>query len=188
MKNILFIAFVLTALTSFANELNPTKLSKSVTTVTFNNVKKGQQLSIKDLEDNILYKENIASNGIYTQYFDLTSLENGSYTIVLDQEVQIITKHFQVLDQVVHFNSHTEQVFYKPVAALRGTQILVSQLASTDEALDVSIYYNNDLVQEETLSDATVLSRIYQLSPDKRGEYVVIMKSDSKTFYKTFTL
>ena len=78
--------------------------------------------------------------------------------------------------------------FYKPVATKRNNQLFVSQLSSNDEVLDVLIYYNNELVHKEAISDSSNLKRVFQLSPDRKGEYVIIMKSSGKSFYKTITL
>ncbi|MEP2968602.1 hypothetical protein, partial [Nonlabens ulvanivorans] len=62
------------------------------------------------------------------------------------------------------------------------------QLASSDEVLEVQIYYNDSLIHEDEISDAAVLNRIYQLSSDKKGEYFIVMKSAGKTFYKSITI
>ncbi|MBF4985217.1 hypothetical protein FNJ87_13060 [Nonlabens mediterrranea] len=186
MKNLVIIALMLTALTSYAANSTSTVPVKKVTTVQFNNVKKGHFLTIKDALEVTLYKETIMSNGNYTQQFDLTTLANGNYSIELDQDNKIISQQFNVTNGVVSFS--TENVFYKPVAVQKNEQILISQLASSDEVLDVQIYYNDSLIHEDEISDAAVLNRIYQLSTDMQGEYLIVMKSAGKTFYKSITL
>ncbi|EAS19150.1 hypothetical protein BBFL7_02048 [Flavobacteria bacterium BBFL7] len=186
MKNLVIIALMLTALTSYAAKSTSTVPVKKVTTVQFNNVKKGHFLTIKDALEVTLYKETIMSNGNYTQQFDLTTLANGNYSIELDQDNKIISQQFNVTNGVVSFS--TENVFYKPVAVQKNEQILISQLASSDEVLDVQIYYNDSLIHEDEISDAAVLNRIYQLSTDMQGEYLIVMKSAGKTFYKSITL
>lgn len=186
MKNLLLIALMLTALTSYATDLTSIVPPKSVTVVQFDNVKKGHQLTIKDAADITLYSEKIKANGNYTQQFDLTTLENGTYSIALDKDSKIITRTFQIENGIVNLSE--EDTFYKPVAVTRDNQILVSQLTSNDEVLDVQIYYNNQLVHQEAISDSSFLNRIFQLSSDRKGEYVILMKSAGKTFYKSFTL
>lgn len=185
-KNILLTAVTLTMLSSYATELNPTRPSNQVTAVTFNNVKKGQQLTIIDSEATVLYQEKMKNNGTYAKKFDLSTLKNGNYSIELDQSVQIVTRYFEVSNGIVNFDNTMEQVFFKPVAIVKEDRLLVSQWSTTDEALDVEIYYNNDLIQEETLSDSNQLGRIYQLSKENSGSYTVVMKSSGKTFYKVF--
>lgn len=185
-KNILLTAVALTMLSSYATELNPTRPSNQVTAVTFNNVKKGQQLTIIDSEATVLYQEKMKNNGTYAKNFDLSTLKNGNYSIELDQSVQIVTRYFEVSNGIVNFDNTMEQVFFKPVAIVKEDRLLVSQWSTTDEALDVEIYYNNELIQKETLSDAKQLGRIYQLSKENSGSYTVVMKSSGKTFYKVF--
>ncbi|WP_170034608.1 MULTISPECIES: DUF3244 domain-containing protein [Nonlabens] len=186
MKNLLFIALMLTALTGYATDVTSIVPPKSVTVVQFDNVKKGHQLTIKDTENVTLYNETIKSTGNYTKQFDLTTLENGSYTIELNKDSEVLTRSFNVENGIV--NLSTEMTFYKPVATKRNNQLFVSQLSSNDEVLDVLIYYNNELVHKEAISDSSDLKRVFQLSPDKKGEYFIIMKSAGKSFYKTFTL
>lgn len=186
MKNIILIALMLTTLTSYATKLTTTSPGENVTTVEFTNVKKGHLLSIKDASDITLYSEQVASSGTYTQYFDLTSLDNGNYNIELNKDSEILIKSFQVQNSVVTFFS--EETFFKPVAALRSNQLFVSQLTTSEETLEISIYYNNELIHEEQLSSNRVLNRIFQLSQDKKGDYVAIMKTGDRTFYKSFSI
>ena len=186
MKNLLFIALMLTALTGYATDVTSIVPPKSVTVVQFNDVKKGHQLTIKDAADITLYSEKIKENGNYTQQFDLTTLENGTYSIELNKDCEILTKSFNVTNGIVKFS--TENTFYKPVAVARENQLFISQLASNDEVLDVNIYYNNELIHQEAISNSSNLKRIFQLSPDKKGDYFIIMKSAGNTFYKSFTL
>ncbi|PQJ32531.1 hypothetical protein BST92_11605 [Nonlabens arenilitoris] len=186
MKNLIIIALMLTTLTGYAAKLTNTVPAKNVTTVKFNNVKKGQLLTIKDATEVTLYSETIQLNGNYKQQFDLTTLENGTYRIELNKDSQVLIQQFNVNNGIVSFS--TENVFYKPVAVQKNNQILISQLVSSDEVLDVQIYYNDNLIHEDEISDAAVLSRIYQLSSDKKGEYFIVMKSAGKTFYKSITI
>lgn len=187
-KITLILALCFTMLNSFATPLNPVKSSKNVTSVKFDNVKKGHQVTIFDKEDNVLFQEEVNANGSYNRNFNLTALESGTYSIELDQDIKIVTKYFTVQNGTVIFNNNLEQVFYKPIAIITNNQLKISQLSSTDEVLDVSIYYNNELIHEDSLSDATILKRMYLLSEDKKGDYTVIMKSYGKTFYKNFNL
>ncbi|MEO9953159.1 DUF3244 domain-containing protein [Nonlabens sp.] len=186
MKNLLFVALMLTVLTSYAADVTSIVPPKSVTVVQFDNVKKGHQLTIKDAANITLYNETISLTGNYTKQFDLTTLENGSYTIELNKDSEVLTRTFNVENGIVDLS--TEMTFYKPVATKRNDQLFVSQLSSNDEVLDVLIYYNNELVHKEAISDSSNLKRVFQLSPDRKGEYYIIMKSAGKSFYKTFTL
>ncbi len=189
MKNLFVLAaFLLTTLTGRATEIRPTAFAKNVTTVQFNNVKKGHELTIKNATSEILYTESMKSNGLYTQYFDLTTLVNGDYTIELNKDSEILIKYFNVKNGVVSYAHVTENTFFKPAVRLKNNQLFVSQLVSYDEVLDVQIYYNNELIQEDSLSDATILNRIYQLDATKKGNYVVITKSADREFYQHFTL
>jgi hypothetical protein len=179
---------MLIALTGYANELVSNVPAKNVTTLNFSNVKRGQQLSIKDAAEVILYSENIMTDGFYTQYFDLTTLQNGSYTFELNKECEIIIKPFTVDNGNVTFSNEAQSSYFKPNASLRNNKLMVSQLVDGTDALNVEIYYKNELIHRDDIEGTTILNRIYQLSEKKKGAYTIIMKSGEKQFVKRFDI
>lgn len=189
MKNLLTVAFMLTLLTGYANDLKTKRTAANVTTVTFKNVKKGHLLTIKDNASAILYSEQVQLAGNYIQHFNLTTLLNGSYTIELDKDSEILIKYFSVKNGVITYDASSESSFFKPTTNLKNDLLYVSQLASSSDAtLDVQIYYNNTLIHEDQLTTGGILNRIYKLDTTKKGEYIVLMKSNDREFYKSYVL
>lgn len=189
MKNLLIVAFMFTLFMGYANDLKTKRTAANVTTVTFKNVKKGHLLTIKDNTSAILYSEQVQLAGNYIQHFNLTTLLNGLYTIELDKDSEILIKYFNVKNGVIIFDASRESSFFKPTTNLKNDLLYVSQLASSSDAiLDVQIYYNNTLIHEDQLTNSAVLKRIYKIDTTKKGEYIVLMKSNDREFYKSYVL
>ena len=56
----------------------------------FYKVKKGELLSIKNEEGEIIYSLKIKNSGSYSRIFDVSKLEEGSYTRELEKDYEII--------------------------------------------------------------------------------------------------
>ncbi|MGB5364539.1 MAG: hypothetical protein WBN17_14675, partial [Aureibaculum sp.] len=80
-KTNLVIVVMFTTMLSFANEFTTLtkEKTKKITNVTFENVKKGSMLLIKDHYGLILFKELIENSGEYSKGFDITALPDGNY-------------------------------------------------------------------------------------------------------------
>ena len=93
-KKITLATFILATLIGYANEDKKTIDSKAKKTVklVFNNVKKGQILSIRDEQGFELYNNKIKNSGNYSKIFDFSALEDGIYSAELNKDFKIITK------------------------------------------------------------------------------------------------
>ena len=80
-KRKVFVAiFMLVTIVNFANNNDSnTLVSADKVRVTFDNAKKGNQLTIKDANGAILHSEEIIKEGTLVKTFNLSDLENGIY-------------------------------------------------------------------------------------------------------------
>ncbi|SCY06266.1 hypothetical protein SAMN05192588_0950 [Nonlabens sp. Hel1_33_55] len=186
-KNLIAATLLFTALNSYATEIEIVS-SANVTTLQFSNVKKGQQVTIKDDFNTILYKETIQANGTYAKKFNLTALEDGSYTIELTKDYEIIVKSFDIKAKQVKLNQSNEVMIFKPNVRLEDVKMIISQLSLTKSPLNVELYYNGVLIHNDKITGDTILSRVYQLSATKKGNYRVVMNSNDHSFTKNFTI
>ena len=116
------------------------KKQKRLLNVTFENVKKGSLLLIKDHYGMILFKELIENSGEYSKGFDLTALPDGNYYFELDKEVEIKIIPFVVLSNVVTFDKTKESTINKPFVTFKEGRLLVSKLALENQPLEIKIY------------------------------------------------
>ncbi len=94
MKNLIKKSIVLvvlfTTLLVNANEISSLRNLKDekTTMLTLLNVKKGNQLIMKDAFGKVLYRQSISNSGEFVKGFDLTSLPNGKYYFLLKGDLQ----------------------------------------------------------------------------------------------------
>ncbi|HLT52754.1 MAG TPA: hypothetical protein VKZ97_02630 [Flavobacteriaceae bacterium] len=193
-KNTLALVALFATMLSFANEIPHIDMGgrDKVTFVTFNNVKKGAMLSLKDYTGQVMYKEQIDANGDFTKRFDFTLLPIGLYSFEMEMDIEIKTKPFEVTEQAITFYPEKEVKFHKPVVKLKDNLVLISQLSLEKQPLRVKLYYEADYGQEliysENLSGELILKRVLKLNEAFTGAYKLVLSSQDHTFVETFRI
>ncbi|CAH8282718.1 hypothetical protein EV196_101573 [Mariniflexile fucanivorans] len=190
-KGILMVTLFATML-SFANEVSLFKIENDAerTSLTLNDVKQGNLLSIKDNNGVVIYKELIEQSGTYTKGFDLTELPNGGYIFELDKDVEINTIPFTVLSNTVTFKKEMEATIFKPVTRVKGNVVFVSRLSLNKAPMKIAIYFtdsqNNfstpELIYSETVENTENASRIYKLASKNSGDYKIVFTTEDRVF------
>ncbi|QXP65868.1 hypothetical protein [Polaribacter sp. AHE13PA] len=189
-KKIILVALMLGTLITNANEKDNTnyKEAKKTVKVEFNNVKKGQTLTIKNSNGLTVYNNEIQNSGDYSKTFDFSALENGIYSAELNKDFEIVIKKFNVENGLVTFLNNKDEKIFKPIIRTEGELLLISKINFNNEPLKVTLYYNNEAVLSETISGDKLLQRVYQLSEKEVGAYKVVVSSDERTYTKDFTI
>lgn len=175
-------------LLSFANESSffTIKNDAEKTSLTLENVKAGNLLSIIDDNGMTLYKELIQKPGIYTKGFDLTSLPDGNYTFELDKDVEITTIPFSVNSNIVLFNKELEKTIYKPIVRVKNEKAYITKLSLNKEPLEIKVYFTDadifELVHTEKIENTQNIEKIYELTGLGKGSYKLVFKSEGKEF------
>jgi hypothetical protein len=189
-KGFLMVTLFATLL-SFANEASfiTIKNDAKSTSLTLENVKEGNLLSIKDNNGIILYKERIQKTGNYTKGFDLTTLPNGSYLFELDRDLEITTIPFTVESSVVSFNSDLETKTFKPYVKVEDDMLYITKLSLNSAPLEIEIFFKSslsysesELVYSETIKDTKSIGKAFKLSGLKQGTYKVNLISEGREF------
>ena len=184
-KTILVIVVMFATMLSNANEfpLLTKERTKIIKNITFENVKQGSLLIIKDSNEMILYKEFIEKSGAYSKGFDLTALPNGNYYFELDKQVEIKVIPFTVKASIVEFKKDEEYKIFKPIVYVRGHYVHVSRLSTVQNPIEIKVYNEEDnLVFSEKFEEDQSLKRLYNFSKVKEGNYNIILKSEGRTF------
>ncbi|QXP71349.1 hypothetical protein H0I29_04500 [Polaribacter sp. R2A056_3_33] len=189
-KKIILVALMFGTLITNANEKDNSnyKEAKKTVKVEFNNVKKGQTLTIKNSNGLTVYNNEIQNSGDYSKTFDFSALENGIYSAELNKDFEIVIKQFNVEDGLVTFLNNKDEKIYKPIIRTEGELLLISKINFNNEPLKVTLYYNNEAVLSETISGDKLLQRVYKLSEKEVGAYKVVVSSDERTYTKDFTI
>ncbi|WP_298517291.1 hypothetical protein [uncultured Kordia sp.] len=188
MNQIVCMVMMTISMLTYANRTYSLDIHKEGTILTFNNVKKGHQLVIKDTNLLILYKEAIQKNGSYSRGFDLTALPDGDYYFELDKDLEIVVIPFTVTSSKVTFNKDKETVIYKPTVRLDENHLFISRLSLDAQPLSIKIYYRasynegEDLVFSEAFENTKIVERVYELSKQKKGKYTIVFTSQDREF------
>ena len=189
-KGILMVTMFATLL-SFADDASFYALKNDAgrTSLTLNNVKQGNLLTIKDENGMLLYKEFIKKTGTYNKGFDLTSLPDGNYLFELEKDLEINTIPFAVKTNTVVFKKENEKTIFKPYTRVVGNVAYLTKLALNAEPLKVEIYFNNEgvnleLIFSETIENTVNISRVYKLSNLKKGNYKIVYSTNGRIFTK----
>ena len=113
-KKITLVALMLGTLIGYANEdkISTNNKAKRTVKVEFNNVKKGQSLTIKNEDDLTAYNNEITSSGNYSRTFDISALEDGIYSVELNKDFEVVNKTFYVKNSLATFlNNKDEKIF-----------------------------------------------------------------------------
>ncbi len=114
MKNLIKKSIVLvvlfTTLLVNANEISSLRNLKDekTTMLTLLNVKKGNQLIMKDAFGKVLYRQSIRNSGEFVKGFDLTSLPNGKYYFLLKGDLQKKIIPFRIIKNKLEYNQEME--------------------------------------------------------------------------------
>ena len=190
MKNtVVIVVVVFTALLANANApLNDLKDAKR-TTLTLNDVKKGDELLIKNTQGIILYNESIQNSGDYTKGFDLTELPNGDYFFELNKAIKIVIIPFHVSNNIVAFKKEKGTTIFKPYVRNKNNKVYISKLSLGQKPLDIKVYYEgtegNDfyLIYRETINnDAKNIGRVLSLDEKREGRYKIVTETEGRTF------
>ena len=189
-RKLVVVVFMLGTVLNYANstkKFSPPVETKKVK-VEFKNVKKGHTLTIKDKQGNILHSENATKKGNLTKVFDLSSLKDGVYSIELHKDFRILVKPFKVASHQVIFRKNLEKVIFKPIIRAKEDLIFISKKASDKEPVKIIIYYNDNPIHTEVITNELHVNRIYKLDPKEKGTYRAVVFSNKKSYAKKFTL
>ena len=189
-RRVLVVVFMLGTLFNYANnekEFNKTVDAKKVKVV-FKDVKKGQLLSVKDKNGFQLHSETVSSQGELIKFFDLSTLNNGVYTIELNKEFKVVIKSLLVKNNNVSFIKDSEKIIFKPVIRNKENLVLISKVNFDKKPVKITLFYNDEVIYSETLKGELMLKRVYRLDKELRGNYTVIVYCDDESYSNEFKI
>lgn len=191
LKQSLVVLLILTTMVSYANEvtLHKNVNSDKVTNVTFENVKSGSLLLVKDSDGVILFSEKINQNGLITKGFDLTNLPNANYYFELDAGDEFSIIPFSVKDNIAILLQNEAYKIVKPEIFEKNGCVHIYNHLAMKKALLVDVYYEGfDLAYSENLENVESINRVYDFSSSKKGNYVFVFTIEGKVFKKSINI
>jgi hypothetical protein len=189
MKNSIKTSLVLAALLSstvgFSNDtiITENKITNPVTNMSFDYVKKGAKLYIKDANGYVLYTYPIKSTGSWSKSFDLTNLPDGEYYFELDKNAEIVITPFKVDSNLAEVQKDKEVKIAKPQFIVKDNHVYLSKMSMDKKITKIDVYYEgSELAYSEKLKDTKNLNRVYDFSKSLKGDYIIQVNSEGKTF------
>lgn len=146
-------------------------------------------VSVKDAAGTVIYLCPFKSKIETSTFFDYSLLENGFYTIEIENEHLVEIQSFKVLENKVEFLDESKKTIYKPVFKKEDSKILISKVSLDSNQMKVELYYENELIHTETISSSyPILKRAYQLDITEKGNYYAVMKTNGRVYTEKFKL
>ena len=151
-------------------------------------MKKAPFLFIKNTTGKIIHEQLLNITVAITKEFDFSSLENGYYTLEINKDFQIDIKPFTVISGEAIFHKKAEKIIFKPVIRTEKNKILVSKLDFEAISIQISIYYEDEIIYTDIVKGAFLIEKIYALQEDKKGNYKIVTKANDRIYIKEFSL
>lgn len=191
-KSSLLVMAILMATITLAKNIDPSikiKLIESkLIQLTMDETIKNVEVSVKDSKGEIVYTKKSENFNISKKY-DLNNLPSGSYFMEIESSTKIKIIPFNVLSKSIELNEEKENVYYKPIVRKEGANVFISKLALNNEDLEIILYdVDSAVLFTEKLEGNAILERKLNLMNLKSGNYNLILRSGSKTFYEAIKL
>lgn len=188
-KTILVAGLMLGTFSYYANNSKSEILANANNVkVIFNEVKKGQKLTVKDINGVVLYAEDVTKNGKLIKTFDFSLLNNGDYSLELEKDFQIEVKSIKIENHKVVISDDNKQVILKPVIRTENNLLMVTKVAFDKKPIQVELYYNSEIILSETIEGDSILNRVYKLDQKEKGDYKVIVKNNGRSYSNQFKI
>lgn len=146
-------------------------------------------VSVKDNAGKIVYLSPVKQKGDLKTLFDYSLLENGFYTLEVENDYLVEMQSFKVFESTVEFVENSKQTIYKPVFKKQDAKIAISKVGLDSNKMKVEIYYENELIHSETVSSENpILKRVYRLDVREKGNYYALMTSNGRVYKEKFKL
>lgn len=192
MKNLLKTSIVIILLFSkslaFSSELTmlTKENSKSIVYVSFFNSEKDATIQIKDNNGVTLYKELIENDGTWSKAFEFKQLPDASYYFELENNEEITIKPFSIEDNIAQINKEEEYKITKPTFTVKNNYVYISNIVNDNKPVKIEVYYEgHELAYSEKLTGENNLTRVYDFTNSKEGNYTIVAKSENRIFEKT---
>ena len=180
-----------TTIESYSNEFTilANEETIDVTTVSFENVKEGSLLIIKDIDGITLYSEQIEKTGTYTKRFDLTNLPDAKYYFELDTQEEIAIFPFYIEANIAEFVKEEAYTIVKPEVVAKDDFVYISNNSLEYQSLKIDVFYEGyDLAYSEKIKDVASLNRIYDFSNSKKGNYDIVFSFQGRSFSNSINI
>lgn len=130
--------------------------------------------------DLVYYKQSSKPLTRYQKTFDVTNLENGNYILSLKVNDTKLTKEIEIASSNIYVGD--SKLRFDPFFSFDDNLLKFSFLNFEEENFKLNILKNGELVYQKKLGKNFTLSKGYDLSNLKSGNYEVLLTSYQNKF------
>lgn len=183
-RSIAALAFLFTTNTAMANEpiLKTETTSKSVVLEWEDEIVVAN-LSFVDSDGNVIYTDEVNGVSDYIKKFNLNTLAAGNYFLIVEDGSKEITYSIEINENNVLIAGKDEVL--KPVFKEEEGRLFFNYLNLESKEVSLAVYdsFGRKLFKE-TFENEMYVSKVFNFSDAFVGDYTVVVKADSGTFYK----
>ncbi|MCA0131382.1 hypothetical protein [Winogradskyella alexanderae] len=150
-------------------------------------VSEGNRISVYNSEGTVIYSGKVKNSGNLTRLYDFTQLDNGVYTIEINKDFEIEVSSIEVKNKKVKF-VHSKERIFKPVFRNKDSRLIISKLGVDTNEMNVTLYFEDNLIYSDTVKGDQVLNRVYRLDESLPGEYTAVVKFNNRVFTENFRI
>ena len=139
------------------------------------------KLDIISSSGEILISKFIKSNSFVLDNFNLKKFEPGIYFIELHKDFEVKVYKMVISNSREASLDYTNK-YFKPYVYSKQHKIFLNKLHLTSSPVEISIYYEKELIYEEVIINKKKLERVYSLDLSKTGYYEVLIMTEGKTY------
>lgn len=140
-------------------------------------------VSIIDNEGRVLYNETLKKGSKTALVYNLSQLEDGTYTFLSSGGHQEITKMIEVKDNRI--NVIDKVVKNKPIFILNDNLLKINYLNKNIDDIKISLNDEISVYYDKTIEDKLVFNKTIDISNLRKGNYYVSLNvgDDQHNFY-----
>lgn len=144
------------------------------------------QVSLRDVENNVIHEELLKENELYSKKFNLQQLINGRYILELETETNIERIPLLLTDNELTFLTSEKQLIYKPFMRHDGNVLDLMHFTPEKAPMQMLVRdkYNNVVFKEELTKDIKV-ERQFDFSAFATGTYYVTVQTQGRQYEYT---
>lgn len=187
-KNVLFIVLMQVAFNTSGSTLTPDPeiVNKEID---YNNELKTAKAVVKNAKGKIIYEEMVNVSNEFKIDLELSTLQDGFYSIELDKDSEINVTSFVVVSNQVILNEKKSYSIFKPFLRIKGTLVYLSRLSFEKKHLNVKVFdVENNLIYSEQIKEEEQLERIYDFSQVDEKKIKIVLTTEGRKFIQTLEL
>lgn len=144
--------------------------------------------SIIDQSGNIIHREKVESRTQTIKKYDLSNLEPGNYTVVIDDLMTIERLKVKLTADEIIYSQNRSEIIYKPSIKVVDDAVVYLNLLALGKPVKISVMKDNTIIHSENTADEGSVSRKYTFAESPAGEYIIKVKVGDEVFFNTVNI